>query len=274
MADEQPRSSTRIGKVGGASLPQEFSLDLFLRNVTNRRPSWCTSTPACQWNGVTCTQEQVRAIHWDGHNLRGTILWSHLPVTTAELSLGSLWSGYNRNTLSGPIHVEVLPPQLSRLDLHTNAFTGEIRFANLPPGLEYLGVSQNDLHGSVDWTLLPQGLISLRLDQNSFSGQIFLTSLPSCLSTLTVSTNMFEGPVILTELPSTLTFLNLSKNKLSGSLDLRRLPLRLLYIYLNENHFNGLINLSLLPPSLKLLNVQNTSVETLSSPPDGCALFV
>ena len=171
-ADSAPTSSRR-GRVRGATLPHEYALAQFIQGIENPHPSWTPSNPAEEWSGVECNKRgEVVAIRWGGRRLRGCVQWRSLP------------------------------PTLRTLLLPSNALTGTLETQELPPELQIFSVSQNQLSGVPDMTRLPDTLEVACLSSNLFEGEVKLNALPGTLRTLVMS-NMrkLRGEVYYAELP-------------------------------------------------------------------------
>ena len=39
----------------GSLLPVEYDLERLIQNISNPHPSWKSSTPACEWRGIKCS---------------------------------------------------------------------------------------------------------------------------------------------------------------------------------------------------------------------------
>ena len=153
-------TSTRLGRVS-AALPQEYKLLKFIENVSNRHTSWKADTPACEWDGVTCTEEgKVVKIRWESRFLEGPLEWKHLPDTLLELHM-------ELNNHFGSIVLEDLPPRLEYLSLGNNRFTGGVNLQAMPKTMKKLLIGNNELSGSVNFCNLPNNLSFLYLADNA-----------------------------------------------------------------------------------------------------------
>ena len=103
-----------------ASYPNDLdALCLTVSNVTNKDRTWSSSTPACQWLGITCDPDgSVRQIIWQNMGLGGVL------------------------------DLATLPYNLQKLDVFNNQLTGNPNFAGLPKGLYDLDLLNNALFGS------------------------------------------------------------------------------------------------------------------------------
>ncbi|KAE8680094.1 putative Leucine-rich repeat protein kinase family protein [Hibiscus syriacus] len=228
--------------------------------------NWSTSTPVCNWFGVSCgfKHHRVTALNLSGLGLVGT-----LPPHLGNLSFLSLLSIRN-NSFHGS-----LPAQLS--DLHRlkylnfayNNFNGVISFSlGYLPQLETLNLMENQISGSIPSSIfnisslqkiyisnnmlsgsipsVPRDLLSLELidfNYNNLTGQIpedMFDHLPN-LKELYLSVNMLSGriPVSLFKCKE-LQMLSISFNQLEGSLPVEIGNLSMLqYIYVGRNHLEG-----------------------------------
>ena len=205
--------STRLGKIQGSELPQEYKLDLFVRGIKNLNPTWNTNTPACEWHGVWCNEEgEVGAIDWKGCNLQGTFFWEHLPKSVLILDL-------SRHELCGLVEFELFPPKLETLRLSSNKFTGSIK--NLPVFMQVISVDDNCFTGELNFGLLPASLRFLDVSHNELSGTPQFGDIKSNLRRIYLRNNFFEGEVDFQRLPGTVIWLTLDGNRdLSGMIDL------------------------------------------------------
>ncbi|KAJ3670855.1 hypothetical protein LUZ60_008281 [Juncus effusus] len=158
------------------------------------RINWSLSTPACNWVGVTCDQNQSHVI---ALRLPGAGLVGPIPAGT----LGKLSS----------LHV---------LSLRSNRLSGSIPddLTNLP-ALKSLYLQDNALSGSI-----PPDISKLeRLTRLDLSGNGLTGSIPFSLNNLTRLTGLFlQGNQLSGALPSisieSLKAFNISDNKLNGSI--------------------------------------------------------
>ena len=161
-------SDERAGRIRGAILPSEYELYRFIRNVTNRNPTWSTSLSACDWEWVTCnTAREVKRLRWGGLGLCGSILWKHTPATIELLDMGGDASGDHINFLSGEVNFRLLPPGLLALYLEFNKFTGELVASHLPSRLKSLHLASNYFHGFINFYELPSSLFVLDVSKNA-----------------------------------------------------------------------------------------------------------
>mmetsp|Transcript_17081 Transcript_17081/g.23680 ORF Transcript_17081/g.23680 Transcript_17081/m.23680 type:complete len:228 (+) Transcript_17081:61-744(+) len=222
MDDTVPNLSySRAAKVRG-NLPQEFELAQLIKDIENPLPSWNTSTPACKWKGVVCT---------DGIHI-SKIRWSR------------------RTTL---------PPHLRTRSLCGNGFSGRLHLQHLPQSLETLDVSVNRAHGSVDLTRLPHGLTLLYLNKNMLSGNVVFDCLPQTMKYLNLGNNQFTGCLDFRHLPLTLTSLSCNDNNFDTLVPVQNLPPELRYLHLQNNpELKGVLEKSTFPVILTSVDVTGT----------------
>ena len=129
-ADDYKRNAVgnRPSKVRGANLPQEYELVRFVENISNWDPSWTSSTPACDWTGVSCYNSQVRYIRWSYRKLGGSLQWKYLCDTTREFRA---W----RNELTGSVPLDVLPSEMKAIDISSNGLSGKMNLSHLPDAM-------------------------------------------------------------------------------------------------------------------------------------------
>ena len=154
----------RGNKVSRALLPVEYSLARFVEGVWVKSgwpQSWTTGTAACQWQGVGCTDQVVRRIHWTGRNLSGTFIWKEMPQTLLVFAI-------YENRIADTLSVSVLPRKLLHFDIGGNCFYGTIDFIALPPALAHFSVSHNEFTGLIDLRELSSNLRILYLNYNDF----------------------------------------------------------------------------------------------------------
>jgi len=177
------------GKIRGATLPDEYSLELFIQNVGNPLSSWNSIIPACEWESVCCDGDRyIESINWAFRDLSGTLQWNRLPST------------------------------LQALEIRQNQFYGEVDWANLPHRLRSLFLSGNKFSGKLNLEQLPSRLEQLDVWGNQFSGNVDVSSLPSNLTYLNISSNVdLEGNIISSTLPSTLRHIFWSRTKIVNS---------------------------------------------------------
>ena len=177
---------------------------------------WMTSTPACQWFGVTCNAAgNVAQIALVNNGLSGQLtfaLSSLYELTQLDLSLNPGLTG-------------TLPPQWMALNLTAINFRGASLSGYVPPSvvcswssLQYLDLSNNQLLGPLPSCLgsLPQ-LLQLSLGENALTGPI-----PSSYAGL-----------------SSLQLFDVAHNQLTGDLEpITGLP-NLAAIFVHHNQFSG-----------------------------------
>jgi len=201
-------SVLKPGKVQGSSMPQEYNLMRLIQNIENPRPSWNTSTPACEWEDVSCDQSSmVTEINWEVLHLRGLLCLEYLPDSIIDFHA-------SENALFGSVRLDYLPGPLELLNLSENAFSGAVDLVSLPSALRSLYLDENMFTGSVVLNSLPSQLRILNLAANKLTGTLDLGHLPPNLETLYLSNNCFEGEVLLNSLPQSLRFLWMRNNTL------------------------------------------------------------
>ncbi|KAH9716282.1 protein kinase domain-containing protein [Citrus sinensis] len=134
--------------------------------------NWNTSSPVCNWTGVTCDvrTHRVTALNISGLNLTGTIpseLGNLSSLQTLDLSF---------NWFSGSIPASIF----NMSSLLSIRFTNNTLFGELPPNfcnhlsnLEYLFLKSNMFHGKIPSTLSNcKRLRNISLSLNDFSGTI------------------------------------------------------------------------------------------------------
>ncbi|XP_062210404.1 probable inactive receptor kinase At1g48480 [Phragmites australis] len=193
-----------------AALPGYLSDDLNtdaqalqgLRSAVGRSalPSWNSTTPTCQWQGVTCGNGRVVELRLPGAGLMGSLPSGVLGSLSALRTLSLRY-----NALTGSI-----PDDLSRL--------AELRA---------IYFQHNNFSGEVPASLFGlKNLVRLDLAGNKFSGEISpdFNKLIR-LGTLHLEDNGFSGEIPKLDLPALEQF-NVSYNKLNGSIpaNLRKMP--------------------------------------------------
>ena len=223
-----PSTRSSGAKVSMANLPQEYELVRLVRDILNPHETWDAKTPACEWDGVGCSQgDVVTRIRWTGRDLHGSLHLSHFMQTMKRFNVGR------------------------------NALTGEIDLLDLPSSLRYLCLSENRFVGALDLTSLPQKLAELDIYDNSFTEGVCLTRLSPALEGLYLSSNNLTGSVDLTSLPQSMKQLGLRDNLLSGEISLSQLPQNLLGLSLRNNDFCGVVDFRRLPFTLRWLDVSD-----------------
>ncbi|XP_015689819.2 probable inactive receptor kinase At1g48480 [Oryza brachyantha] len=193
-----------------SAVPGYFSDDLntdaqalqALRSAVGKSalPSWNSSTPTCNWQGVTCENGRVTELRLPGAGLMGTLPSNVLGNLSALRTLSLRY-----NALTGPI-----PDDLSRL-----------------PELRAIYFQHNSFSGEVPASVFTlKNLVRLDLAGNKFSGEISPDfNKLNRLGTLFLDGNSFTGEIPKLDLP-TLSQFNVSYNKLNGSIpkSLRKMP--------------------------------------------------
>ncbi|KAF8673795.1 hypothetical protein HU200_048550 [Digitaria exilis] len=185
-----------------ASLPALHADDLnsdaqalqALRSAVGRSalPSWNSTTPTCQWQGVTCENGRVVELRLPGAGLMGTLPSGVLGNLSALRTLSLRY-----NALTGPI-----PDDISRLSelraiyFQHNSFSGEVPASLFGlKNLVRLDIADNKFTGEIspDFNKLIR-LGTLFLDGNSFTGEIPKLDLPA-LEQFNVSYNNLNGSI-------------------------------------------------------------------------------
>ncbi|XP_066336506.1 receptor kinase-like protein Xa21 [Miscanthus floridulus] len=179
--------------------------------------SWNTTTPYCQWNGVTCSLRhpgRVTVLDLSDHGLSGPI----------SASLGNLTF-------------------LNKLKLSTNFFSGGLPPLNRLRRLQFLQLRNNLLQCTIpDAITNCSNLQGVDLSRNFIKGEIpsSLGLLPNLLA-IQLSNNDLTG-IIPSNLKniSQLLFLNLAVNQLTGSIpsELGQLS-SMLELFLGANMLSG-----------------------------------
>ncbi|PWZ40709.1 putative LRR receptor-like serine/threonine-protein kinase [Zea mays] len=201
--------------------------------------SWNTTTPYCQWSGVSCSRrpnhpDRVTALYLANLGLSGPI-----PASLGNLSF------------------------LSNLTLSTNYFSGGLPPLNRLRRLQVVDLRNNQLQSTMSdavTNLPPDNLVALDLSENFITGEV-----PSSLGLLfkklffvQLANNALTGSIPPNlKNASQLKFLNLANNNLTGSIpsELGELS-SMLYLFLGGNMLSGgipgtLFNMS----SLAILDV-------------------
>ena len=250
-----------LGKVRGAHLPQEYELSKFAANITHHRPSWSTSTPACEWENVFCKDNiHVTGIDWSCSHLSGSLRWDFLPLTLCTLSLMD-------NKLTGIVELDMFPQQIVYVTLVSNFFKGTIDVEKLPHSISGLDLEYNEFEGSLNLMHLPKNMRVLHAGHNNLSGNVILLHLPPIMKSLYLSYNKFSGTLDLQHLPSEFQDLRLNVNNFSGLIFLDDLPkgLKTLWLYGNEE-LQGEIDARKLPETLASFSYSDTKIEILPTP--------
>jgi hypothetical protein len=201
-----PAAGLAILVLFAAALPALYADDLnsdaqalqALRSAVGRSalPSWNSTTPTCQWQGVTCESGRVVELRLPGAGLMGTLPSEVLGNLSALRTLSLRY-----NALTGPI-----PDDVSRLSelraiyFQHNSFSGDVPASLFElKNLVRLDIAGNKFTGEIspDFNKLIR-LGTLYLDGNSFTGEIPKLQLPA-LEQFNVSYNQLNGSI-----PSTL----------------------------------------------------------------------
>ncbi|GAY67255.1 hypothetical protein CUMW_255100 [Citrus unshiu] len=228
--------------------------------------NWNTSTPVCNWTGVTCDvhSHKVAVLNVSGLNLTGTIpsqLGNLSSLQSLDLSFNQLsgsipsaifttytlkYVSFCRNQLSGAFPSFIFnKSSLQHLDFSFNTLSGEIpaNICSNLPFLEYISLSQNMFHGGIPSTLSNcTYLQKLSLSLNDFWGAI-----PKEIGNLTKLKELYLGRNgLLGEIPrefgnlAELELMSLPANKLQGEIpqELGNLS-RLEILQLSDNFLTG-----------------------------------
>ena len=218
---EQNSTGMRSHKVRGAQFPQEYQMVQFLKNVQGTPSSWNTHTPVCEWDRVTCDdQDKVEKIYWDEASLSGPLEWAFLLESIKSIN-------FHLNELCGETDFSLLPPRLTYLSIWTNKFIGTPDLTNLPDTIDLLNLSYNCFLGSVAFHSLPAALVYLYISDNQLSGTPCFINIPAKLRTIALQNNCFNGIFVFEPLfrSQSLFEMYLFGNKdLCGSLDDTKLP--------------------------------------------------
>ncbi|PUZ63182.1 hypothetical protein GQ55_3G047600 [Panicum hallii var. hallii] len=255
-------------------LPAEDAQDILinLSSVvgTNR---WNSSTPVCDWTGVTCTRSGsgsslvVTNITLSNYGISNRSIFASIchiytlqsldlsrnsftdlgdlfPTSSCRMKEGLLSLNLSSNKLSHSLSDLSGFPQLEVLDLSFNLFPSENLSAYLGsfPRLRSLNLSSNKLIGDIPVSMAGS-LAELVLSGNQFSGSIPLALFNyGNLSLLDLSQNDLNGavPDEFKSLPKLQTLL-LSGNNLSGKIPPSLNVTTLTRFAANKNSFSGLI---------------------------------
>ncbi|CAK9169935.1 unnamed protein product [Ilex paraguariensis] len=213
--------------------------------------NWSTTTPVCNWIGVSCgvRHQRITALNLPNMNLSGAIS-PHLGNLSflATLKL-------DNNNLHGHVPVELAKlRRLKKIDLQSNFFNGEIPswFGRLPE-LQHLNMSNNNFSGAIPASLGNiTSLVMMRLSSNYLQGHIpeEIGAIPQeignlhNLTFLDISSNSLRGLIPGTVFNiTTIHVLLLHGNYLSGTLPLSMglwLP-NLEIIALGGNYLTGIL---------------------------------
>jgi hypothetical protein len=154
--------------------------------------SWNSTTPTCQWQGVTCENGRVVELHLPAAGLMGNLPSGALGNLSALRTLSLRY-----NALTGP-----LPDDLSRLVelraiyLQHNSFSGDLPASLFAlKNLVRLDLAGNKFTGEIppDFNKLVR-LGTLNLENNDLRGEIPKLDLPA-LSKFNVSYNQLNGSI-------------------------------------------------------------------------------
>jgi Leucine rich repeat len=198
----------------------------------------------CNWSGVACTNETVRALRLSGARLQGYVA----PEIGLLRSLTSL-SIDHIAAVKGGIPTEIGHNQrLTSLHLQLNGLSGRIpsELGQLQ-ALVDLDLSKNRLTGTIPAELSSLSLHFFKLFDNALAGPVPSVSNMQTLRILNLYRNLLVGtvPVDIAYLPN-LESVHLATNRLTGSIPtaIGRSP-NLSYIALRDNPLTGTV-----PPEL------------------------
>lgn len=267
-------SGTGTGSIEASvllELLQGSSGQAFAKNSTG----WDTSTPVCQWKGITCdTSGNINVVAITNEGLEGTLPSKLGQLTTlTELYLGS-------NAFTGTIPSQLVAlPKIKTLDLSLNKLQGGLP-TPLSSSIQALHLGHNALSGRLVNSTFDSAafrtIITLDLKYNKLEGTLppSLSGL-SAIQTLDLSNNKFHGtiPTVLGTL-KTLKFLYLSNNILTGTIprQLGNDALVLREIFLHGNSLTGTLPAALADlPNLQILFIDDNKL-TGTVPTELCAL--
>ena len=233
-AADIPRA-VRAGKVRG-NLGQEYQLERFVHNLTQRHPSWTSETPACKWYGVSCRDQEVFSIDWEKEKLRGSFEFSGLPPSTARFLC-------SKNRVFGFLPLLEFPSSLLRVVVAANQFSGLLNLNDLWSTVIYFEAHVNVLSGALDFSTLPLDLRELRLAKNNFDGELHLVTgrVLQNLQVLDLSYNSFNGALRLNGLWAPALQLSLQGNHFIAAQELRNVSLSRLKV---SNSLRNLVRYS------------------------------
>ena len=245
----------------GSLLPVEYDLERLIQNISNPHPSWKSSTPACEWRGIKCSDSfsEIRSSEnayeqqgtFQGTTHYGESAPKHKRTKAIQIVTSIAWGLYEiemSHNPEGPLRWEFLPSTLLCFRLSGARLSGNVNLGVLPRGLQVFNVCNNDLDGPLDLPALPPSILHLDLSMNSFRGTVELTRLPSALLRLFLSENVLSGEVIFSSLPPQLSCLTVDQNsRLSGVIHTHQVPQSLNYIryyesevvFINDNDYKG-----------------------------------
>ncbi|KAH9716489.1 protein kinase domain-containing protein [Citrus sinensis] len=174
--------------------------------------NWNTSTPVCNWTGVTCDvhSHRVKVLNISHLNLTGTIpsqLWNLSSLQSLNLGFNRLsgsipsaiftlytlkYVNFRGNQLSGAFPSFIFnKSSLQHLDFSYNALSGEIpaNICSNLPFLESISLSQNMFHGRI-----PSALSNCKyLEILSLSINNLLGAIPKEIGNLTKLKELYLG---------------------------------------------------------------------------------
>ncbi|KAL6645573.1 hypothetical protein ACP70R_017181 [Stipagrostis hirtigluma subsp. patula] len=165
-----------------------------LRSAVGRwaLPSWNSTTPTCQWQGVTCENGRVVELRLPGAGLMGTLPSGVLGNLSALRTLSLRY-----NALTGPIPDDISRmAELRAIYFQHNSFSGELPASLFTlKNLVRVDLAGNKFSGEIppDFNKLIR-LGSLILDANNFTGEIPKLDLPA-LEQFNVSYNQLNGSI-------------------------------------------------------------------------------
>ncbi|KAL6649516.1 hypothetical protein ACP70R_013740 [Stipagrostis hirtigluma subsp. patula] len=165
-----------------------------LRSAVGRSalPSWNSTTPTCQWQGVTCENGRVVELRLPGAGLMGTLPSGVLGNLSALRTLSLRY-----NALTGPIPDDISRmAELRAIYFQHNSFSGELPASLFTlKNLVRVDLAGNKFSGEIppDFNKLIR-LGSLILDANNFTGEIPKLDLPA-LEQFNVSYNQLNGSI-------------------------------------------------------------------------------
>ncbi|KNH04502.1 hypothetical protein XU18_4272 [Perkinsela sp. CCAP 1560/4] len=142
-----------------------------MRKTVNERSAEClqlssrrvniSDSNCCDWIGVTCLNQLILGIMWDGGTSVKIQSLAWLPASLVVVKIPGKWIRTNLETrllpkklryvnfsrcgLYGPLELRDLPVALEELQLCKNNFTGEIRLTSLPPRMRIIDLERNEI---------------------------------------------------------------------------------------------------------------------------------